>query len=280
MARYLRTEGICLRRLDYSNTSQVASFLTPDRGQLSFLAKGVWRAPRRGVRCGFDLLGRYELVYTERRSGSLYNLTQRTLLEEFRGLRDSLGRILGGCYAAELALNFTAEDQACPEFYAQLLAALRRLARGENLPLSTLLLELAALAEYGSCPTFDACSECGRKLDLSAGPSARQRRLLFSPHHGGPLCVPCGRRIHQGPTTQAMPLAAGCLATLASLAAHPPARPGRVRIRAEQIEAASGALRFHMRYLLGKELRLWRYLQARRIGRAPQGLRRDVHDEA
>jgi DNA repair protein RecO len=253
VAKYQRTEGLCLRRLDYSDTSQVASFLTPGAGRQSFMAKGVWRAPKRGIRCAFELLGRYELIYTERRYGSLLNLTGRSLLEGFLGLRQSLDRILCGYYAAELSLDFTAEDQPCAEFYELVLESLRRFETGQNLGLSVLLLEIGALKEYGSCPAFDACAECDRKLALSG-------RLLFSPSNGGPLCQECGRRMYQEPTAYAFPVDARKLALLSELASQPPTRPERVSVEPEQIAEASRILRLQMRYLLGKELRMWKHL--------------------
>ena len=111
VVRYLRTEGICLRRVDYSNTSQVATFLTRDAGRVSLMAKGVKRAPKKGVRRGFDLACVYDLVFLPRRRGSLHLLSDRLLVEGFAGMRRSLERQLCGYYAAELVLNLTIEDE-------------------------------------------------------------------------------------------------------------------------------------------------------------------------
>lgn len=265
-AKYHRTEGICLRRIDYSNTSQVATFLTADSGRLSFLAKGVKRAPKRGVRTGFDLLASYELIYTERRAGSLLNLTKRSMIESFRGLREALERTLCAYYAAELVLNLTAEGLPCPRLHELLLESLRRFARGENLGLTVLTLEIGALQELGSCPTFEACAECDNKL-------GRTGRLLFSPSHGGALCASCGHRLYQGATAQALPAQASVLDVLAGLAATPPARPEHLRINPNQIVAASRLLRHHIRYLIDKELRMWKYLQDRHLSKALQRIR-------
>ncbi|MCD6416929.1 MAG: DNA repair protein RecO [Planctomycetes bacterium] len=259
MARYLRTEGICLRRLDYSNTSQVAGFLTPDAGRLSFMAKGVTRAPKKGVRTGFDLLGRYEIVYTPRRAGGLQNLTYRWLREDFRGLRRSLPSLLCGYYAAELVLNFTMEADPCPRLYQLLLAALRRFASGERLGNTVLMLEAGALVEHGAWPQLGRCVLCG-------GPLPERGAVTFSAREGGALCAECER----GPIPDTIPLRADLLRELASL-------PGRKEVPAlppVRTVALSTALRFHMRYLLGKELRMWEYLQRRKLSRALGRLRR------
>ena len=266
MATYLHTEGICLRRIDYSNTSQVASFLTPDVGRLSVMAKGVTRAPKRGIRTGFDLLGRYELVYTRRRSGSLQNLTYRWLREDFRGIQGGLNRILCGYYAAELVLSLCAEDDPCPALYALLARSLRTFAGGRRLGIAALLLELGVLREQGVCPAFDACVGCGRRVP-------ERGTVLFSPAAGGPLCRRCRQRGGAAEDPRARTARASQLRTLGDLAscedveAAPRLTPG-------QTVAAGALLRFYMRDLLGKELRLWKYMQRRHLSRSLQRLRR------
>ena len=282
MNRYHRTEGVCLRRLDYSNTSQVATFLTRDRGCLSFLAKGLTRAPRKGIRCGFELLERYELVYLTRRTGSLLLLAEQRMIESFHGVREALERTLCAYYAAELALNFTAEEDPCPRFYELMVESLRRFASGEALGLSVLLLEIGALKEHGSCPTFDECAECGARL-VGRAPVA------FSPAHGGPLCRRCLGSAHAGPTCPVVRVARRRLDLLHALAGGPSGPLGRSSASARspagdpaaamppaEIVAVGRVLRFHMRWLLGKELAMWKYVQDRHLSRTLGKIRRSA----
>ena len=264
MARYHRTEGICLRRLDFSNTSQVVSFLTPDAGRLSFLAKGVTRAPKRGIRTGFDLLGRYEIVYTARRPGSLHNLTDRWLREGFRGIRAALEPIVCGYYAAELVSNFTAEGIDCPALYALLVDTLRGLEAGRELGLAVLRLEVGVLREHGTCPFFDECAECGAPLPQH-GPVA------FSSAAGGPLCGRCESDV-RGPARARLTTVSGrLLGDLARLVTEPGGVNG---LTPRKIVAMSTVLRFHIRDLVGRELRMWSYLQGRRLSRSLRRVRR------
>ncbi len=264
MAKYQHTEGICLRRIDYSNTSQVAAFLTPDRGRLSFIAKGVTRAPKKGVRTSFDLLARYEILYTERRHTSLQNLTYRWLREDFRGLRMQPERILCGYYVAELALNFTAEHNPCPEFYEAVLSALRRFAAGDMLGVNVLLLELAALAEHGSTPALSRCAECGRRL-------SKRGAIAFNPAAGGALCRRCESSAAPHLPARTTHVRRDVLAGLASIAHSPDTAPTALAPRS--IVSMSIILRFHMRYLLSKELRMWDYLGRRKLSRSLEQLR-------
>jgi len=242
----------------------VAAFLTPDAGRLSVMARGVTRAPRRGVRTALDLLSRYEIVYTTRRSGTLHNLTYRWLRERPYEPGGGLEGLLCSYYAAELVLNFVPDDAPCPDLYAALLRALRGFRSGERLGVGVLLLELAVLREHGTCPTFDACAECGRALP-GRGP------VVFSSAAGGPLCPRCGEGRGSGRATTTR---ADLLRTLTALSAaepgpsaQPPALPAGSTL------AMSALLRFHMRDLLGRELRLWKYLEGRRLSRSLRQVR-------
>jgi DNA repair protein RecO (recombination protein O) len=267
LANYHHTEGICLRRIDYSNTSQVASFLTPDSGRLSVLAKGVTRAPKRGIRTGFDLLGRYDLIYTARRYGSLQNLTYRWLKEDFHGLRSALERVICGYYAAELALNFATEGDPCPGLYELMLRSLRNLAAGKKLGVTVLLLELGVLREHGACPTFGACAECGRALP-GRGP------VPFSPADGGPLCRDCEMKLRAERRWRVTAVSAGVLRQLATLSAQTDADPDAAPLSPKATVAMSAVLRFHMRDLLARELRMWKYLGRQELSRSLTRLRR------
>jgi DNA repair protein RecO (recombination protein O) len=267
VAEYQRTEGVCLRRLDFSNSSQVATFLTPDQGKLSFLAKGKLRAPKAGLSCGFELLGRYELIFTRRRAATLHNLAQSSLIETFQGVRRAIERALCAYYAAEIVSEFTTENERCPALYGLLLDSLRKFDRGESLGLSVLTLEVGVLKEQGLCPTFNACAECSRSLPSKG-------RLLFSPEHGGALCPVCARLLPPSLRSRGVPTHVGRLRLLAEVCAGSRS-PGHVPLlKPAEVVAASRLLRFHIRHILRKELKMWKYLQDRHLTRTLNKFRR------
>ncbi len=270
MARYRHTEGICLRRIEYSNTSQVACFLTPDVGRLSVMAKGVTRAPKKGVRTGLDLLSRYELIYTARRPPSLQNLTYRWMREGYRGMRRALQPVLCGYYAAELMLNLTAEGDPCPTLYELLLRTLQSFAEGKALGVSVLMLEMGALQEHGSLPLFDECPGCGRRVPQTG-------TVQFSPSAGGAVCSACRDEAHGmpgGPTMRVRAPVMQALSQLGRPARGAPSSGAPPALTPQRTIAMSSLLRFHIRYLLGKELRMWKYLQRRELTRSLTRIRR------
>ncbi len=260
-AKYQRTEGICLRRVDYSNTSQVATFLTPDRGAIPFMAKGVKRAPKKGIKTSFDLLCRYELVFNEPRYGSLYNLTKRELIEDFRDVRSDLRAIICAYYAAELMLNFTMEGEPCRDLYELLIRVLRMFGSGKKLGLGVLLLEIEVLRHHGSLPVFSVCAEC-------QSPVQDQEQACFSPAHGGALCGSCREKQRSG--VRGIPAYTAHLALLDRLAEHRPSRPDRISVSLGQVRSMSRLTRHMIQYVLGKQLKMWDY----RLFEGPERLRK------
>src|SRR5437016_5129272 len=104
-----KDKGIVLRRLDYSESSQVLAFFTRDHGQRRLIAKGVKRGTRKKFAVGIDLLEQGELVFIQRESSEsgLGTLTEWRQTQLFLGLRDSLDRWYAALYMAEITTGMT-----------------------------------------------------------------------------------------------------------------------------------------------------------------------------
>jgi recombinational DNA repair protein (RecF pathway) len=159
-------------------------------------------------------------------------------------------------YAAELMQNFTAEGEDCRRIYAALKTALSAFSTLTGLGKAVLTLEVEALHHYGACPTFDRCCSCNRKINDG-------KTVLFSAEHGGPLCLKCRGKEHSLTRTNTIPVRGRRLHVLASIAGG----QGWEQLENNPMEivALSRLLRFHMRYLTGKELTMWKYLQGRHM---------------
>ncbi len=262
--RRIVAEGICLKRIDYGNSSQIVSFLAPDSGRTDCMYKGAWRSPGKGISYGVDLAGRYRIDYRQGRSSGLDTLQGCSMLEHFSGLRFSVERAICGFYAIELMLNFTAHDQDCRELYAFLLAALRRFASGESLGMGVLELEFAVLEHHGSRPDFAFCALCHCEPG-QVGVSC------FSAQHGGYLCVKCGGDVFNDKSFPYYPLREDTVLLLARIC-RGEAVTG-ISEKPAGIVAASKVLRHHIKWLLGRELRMWKYLHDRHYSRSLADIR-------
>ena len=97
-----KTEGVVLRGVDFSESSRIVTFLTPDRGRLTCMAKG---ARRRNSRLGpvLDTLNRVELVYFWKEGRDVQPLAEATLLDGFPGVKGDIERSLHTAVPLEVA---------------------------------------------------------------------------------------------------------------------------------------------------------------------------------
>ena len=94
----IKDEAITLRRLDYSETSQVLVFLTREHGCRRLIAKGIKRGTRQRFATGIDLLERGQIMFISKSQSdaSLGTLTEWRQLDAYMGLRGDLRRLYSG----------------------------------------------------------------------------------------------------------------------------------------------------------------------------------------
>lgn len=179
--------AVVLRRLDFSETSQVLVFFTRAHGQVRLIAKGIKRSTRTRYAAAIDLLELGQAVWSVRpdRQRSLSPLTEWRQVNGFSGVRTQLQALYAAQYAAEITSDLTAEDDPHPRLFDALVTALSTLAAAPQAPLAALCAyQQALLEQVGLMPATDCCQEC-RRVPSTAIP------LYFSSRQGGLLCRDC-----------------------------------------------------------------------------------------
>lgn len=183
----IRDEAIALRRLDYSETSQIIALFTRAHGQVRAIAKGIKRSTKSRFAVGIDLLDVGAVVLSARgdRGGGLATVTEWKQTQAFSGLRDRLERLHGAQYVAEVVSHLSQEWDPHPELFDAMIATLRALATADDVLGLLVRFQLDLLRVVGSLPRFDACAACGRPTELSH----------FSAFEGGMVCRSCAPRL-------------------------------------------------------------------------------------
>jgi DNA repair protein RecO (recombination protein O) len=177
---------ICLRKTEYSETSQVLRLFARQHGLVSVIAKGAHRKTKAGASRfggGIDLLDIGDAVFTHDPGRELATLTEWNLRAGSTFLRDHLRGIYLGLYAAELVGRLIEEHDPHPGLFDLLAATLPELAtpRAEQ---AFLGFELELLRQSGYLPELMVCVGCQRAAD-SRGPTG------FSSRRGGVMCASC-----------------------------------------------------------------------------------------
>src|SRR5687768_18449628 len=105
---------ICLRKVEYSETSQILLLFARGHGLVRVIARGAHRVTKAGASKfggGIDLLDVGEAVFTDRPERDLATLTEWHLREGHLELRRSLRGLYLGFYAAELVSLLMQEDR-------------------------------------------------------------------------------------------------------------------------------------------------------------------------
>jgi len=157
----IKTDGLIIRAVDFSETSRVVTFFTRDFGKISTLAKGAKRL-KSSFDAALDLLSQCQIVFIHKSTTSLDILTEARLIDRFRASTQDVNVYYAGLYVAELLLSCTEEFDPYPRLYAAAVATLKRLPSEDFRP-QILRFELTTLAEMGLLPEFEQC-QCGRPV--------------------------------------------------------------------------------------------------------------------
>ena len=179
--RTYRTEAIVLRRRDFGEADRMLTLLTPERGKVRVVAKGI-RKPRSRKAGHLELFTCSRLMLAKGRD--LDVITQAETVNAYRPLREDLLRGAYAAYMVELLDRFLPDEQENRELYTLLRAALGWVCDSPDLALTTRYYELQLLSLAGFQPELRQCVAGGEKIVAED--------QFFSPEEGGVVCSHCG----------------------------------------------------------------------------------------
>jgi DNA repair protein RecO (recombination protein O) len=244
---------ICLRKVEYSETSQILTLLSRDHGLLRAIAKGAHRTTKAGASKfggGIDLLDLADAVFTHAPEKELATLCEWTLRDGHLALRRNLRATYLALYAAELVATLIEEHDPHPDLFDRLQQTLAEL-ETDRVEEAFVVFQLDLLRETGYLPQIECCAACGTRVDESA-------RAFFSPASSGAVCRNCEGatpdRIEVDP--RILRLAQGLL-RLPRFNGAPQRLP---RLTRHQSDPLNRILAEHVEHTLSKRLRMRGYI--------------------
>jgi len=198
--------AICIRAIDYSETSQIVTFFTRATGKISAIAKGS-RRPKSAFGGPIEILAFGRVVFSDPAKERLATLTE---FEQQPGLTHPPVDFfaLNCClYAAELVNNLTHDNDPHQVLFDSFMRFLQdtnqeRQTRieGRDATLLLVLFQLTLLREIGLMPVLNRCANCKTRYEIrdttaAAGaglpPRKRGYELYFSSSANGLVCRDC-----------------------------------------------------------------------------------------
>ena len=244
---------ICLRKVEYSETSQILLLFSRDHGLQKVMAKGAHRRTKAGSSKfdgGADMLDVGQAVFTERLEKDMGLLTEWSLREGHLELRRDLRGMYLGLYAAELVSLLFEEHDPHEEVFDRLEATLSDLG-GPRVEEAFLAFQLDLLRESGYLPELSACVNCGVIIGVREAGS-------FSAARGGVLCRNCEAK--HSDRIAFDPRLLGMLQTILRLPKANGAVQRLPRLTRHQTDPINRILADHMRHTLGNKLRMPEYI--------------------
>jgi DNA repair protein RecO (recombination protein O) len=208
--------AICIRAVDYSETSQIAVFFTREHGKISAIAKGSKRQ-KSAFDGPIENFSYGKIVFTDTDREKLATLTEfesdysdRTGTDLYKNIL-----VLNSCFfAAELLAKLTDDYDPHPELFDSFLLFLQNTREcKENQILSLLIMfQLTLLTEIGLQPVLNYCVNCKTNCE-SLGTS---NEYYFSSSANGLICKDCEMSFPD--KIRLSQSAADCLANLKLLA--------------------------------------------------------------
>jgi DNA repair protein RecO (recombination protein O) len=180
--------AICIRAVDYSETSQIVSFFTRASGKIGAIAKGSKR-PKSAFDGPIEIFSRGEIVFSHRPEKKLVTLTefeQQPMFTTQHGI--DLFSLNCSYFAGELLDRLTDECDPHPELFDSFEQFLQNVFEaGDRCTAMVLLIlfQLSLLKEVGVQPILDACVNCKSRY------AASWPEVYFSSDGNGLVCRDC-----------------------------------------------------------------------------------------
>lgn len=163
----IKDQAICLRLVDWSESSQIVELLTREHGKVRGLAKGSKRfAPSSIARFsgGMELMTAGELVANHKPSVELLNITEWDLQQPWWHIRKNLKCYQLGMYAIDLTAQLLTDHDPHPITFEALFEFLKNITDDANLQQALLQLQWTLLSDAGYQPQLDHDVHSGKEL--------------------------------------------------------------------------------------------------------------------
>jgi DNA repair protein RecO (recombination protein O) len=163
MSEILKTEAVVLSKMNYGDSSSIASLFSEDLGKVSVIVKGA-RSPKSKFGRIVDPLNYLSVVLYKKESREIQLLSGADIIDHFTQMKNDLNK-LGYAYAvAELVKNLLAEHEVNKKIFKGIIKILSRLNTGDEKPEITFgRFFIFFLKETGYEIQIDSCAICGKQ---------------------------------------------------------------------------------------------------------------------
>lgn len=257
----VKDTAICIRAIDYSETSQILTFFTRDTGKISAIAKGSKR-PKSSFGGPFEIFSYGKIVFAESNKDKLSTLTEFESSfggAGFSSLSANLFTLNCCLFGAELLNKLTHDYDPHPQLFDDFLQFLKNAQSSTSIkhPASSvemltllILFQLSLLKETGLQPVLNHCVNCKTQYPIRNTQHAirNTHHVFFSSSINGLICRDCEAAFPD--KIRLSPNAANCLSNLKLL----------TRAKENTLKEIEKLLTHHLTEILGHKPKMAKYI--------------------
>jgi len=243
--------AICIRAIDYSETSQIVTFFARAAGKISAIAKGSKR-PKSAFDGPIEIFSYGKIVFADSNKEKLATLTEFESAyggAGFTGLSNNLFTMNCCLFGAELLNKFTHDYDPHPQLFDDFLQFLQNAQENKDkhqMLALLILFQLGLLKEVGLQPILSYCVNCKMRYEHRA--SSIEHRVYFSSSANGLICRDCEASFPD--KVRLTQTAANCLSNLKLLAES----------QEKTLNEIETVLIHHFTELLGRKPKMAKYI--------------------
>jgi DNA repair protein RecO (recombination protein O) len=185
--------AICIRAIDYSETSQIVTFFARAAGKIDAIAKGSKR-PKSPFDGPIEVLSHGDIVFIDSAGEKLATLTEFQQQPSLISLRNNLFVLYACLFVAELLNNLTDDHDPHSELFESFLQFLHNVNeqhstndQQRDILALLILFQLTLLKEIGLQPILDRCVNCKARYKIQD----TRYQYYFSSSANGLICRDC-----------------------------------------------------------------------------------------
>ncbi len=182
-----KDKAVCIRAIDYSNTSQIVTFFTENHGKIDAIAKGS-RRQKSKFDGPVEFFSFGTVVYSYSENANLATLTEFEQEPVFSKISGNLNTMNCSLFAAELLYSLTEKHDPHSELFKSFVNFLNKIQQTkEKTGILSLLIffQLSLLKNIGLLPDLKKCANCNNAF------SEGMRNIYFSNAANGLVCRDC-----------------------------------------------------------------------------------------
>ncbi|MBU2493941.1 MAG: DNA repair protein RecO [Bacteroidetes bacterium] len=183
MSEIIKTKAVVIKKLDYGDTSKIATFYTEDYGKITGIIKGA-RTAKSKMGPVVDILNTLQIVYYKKENREVQLISKAELINHHSKIKEDLDKLKFASAVAELLLHLNLEDEAHPKLFKGTVKILELMNESKEVPEYYFIKYLIFfLKELGYEIQLENCSCCGNNTEPGEG--------YFFNFNSGILCMNC-----------------------------------------------------------------------------------------